>query len=182
MFLPKINFLLVLLIGLLLIVLQTTAFQLLFKNFRPDLILVLVVYLAFHRYAGEGAILSFLLGYFVELHSGAPTGLMMTVYVWIFIVAKLVGLGFFLTRIWGTFLVVALMSLLEIIFIWGLSYLVLPIAPDFWNLLLIWIPSLGLQLLATPLFFRGFSWFDGVCYKESPSKITGALGTPLIST
>ncbi|MFC2074887.1 hypothetical protein ACFLRA_01275 [Bdellovibrionota bacterium] len=181
-FLPRINFLFVILFGLACLVLQSTAFAIFFRSIRPDLILVIVVFLGLHRYALEGGLLAVLLGYLVEIHSGAPTGLMMTVYVWIFVVAKLIGLGVFLDRVWAILLLVAGMSILEMFLIWLLSSVMLSATLAFWPMAQQWVLSMVLQLFAAPLIFRFFSWLDDVCQKERPTKITGVLGVPEFSS
>ncbi|OGQ34118.1 MAG: rod shape-determining protein MreD [Deltaproteobacteria bacterium RIFCSPHIGHO2_12_FULL_43_9] len=175
------NFIFILLISLLIIIFQSTFLNLLFKGFRPDLILIVIVYLSFHRYLVEGALLSLIIGWFVESLSGAPHGMIMTVYLWIFLIAKMVGIAVFLTRTVGTLLVVFLMSLLQNLLVWGITYLFFPANISFEAVAGEWIPTVVLQLIITPLVFGLFSSLDKLFGKESPSKITGVLGAPILA-
>lgn len=177
----KTNFVFVLFASLLIIIFQSTFLNLLFKSFRPDLILIVIVYLSFHRYLVEGAILSLIIGWFVESLSGAPHGMIMTVYLWVFLVAKMVGVSVFLPRTIGTLLVIFLMSLLQNLLTWGITYLFFQANVSFEVIAKEWIHTIILQLITTPIVFGFFSSLDKLFGKESPSKITGVLGTPILA-
>ena len=179
--LPRINFIFILLMSLLVIIFQSTILNLLFKNFRPDILLILIVYISFNRYIVEGALLSLIIGWFVETYSGVPHGLIITVYLWVFLVSKMVGLAVFLTRNSGTLLVVTLMGLFQILLIFGLSTLFFQSNPSLQEMIIAWIPTLLLQLIATPIVFGIFYKVDRFCNKESPSKITGVLGAQILA-
>lgn len=180
-FLSKINFIFVLIAVLFVILLKSTALNLLFKDFSPDIILIIIVYLSFHRFFFEGALLSLIIGWFIEAISGVPHGIIMTTYLWIFTISKMVGNSVFLTRISGTLLVVFIMGLLQTILIWGFTYFVFQATPSLEAYLVSWFPTLFLQLLITPIVFGVFFFFDKFFEKESPAKITGVLGAPILT-
>lgn len=179
--LSKINFLFVLITSLLIIIFQSSILGPIFKGFRPDLILIVIVYISFHRYLVEGAFLSIIIGWFVESLSGAPHGVIMTVYLWVFLIAKMVGVAVFLPRNIGTLLVVLLMGLLQNLLVCGFAYLFFQVNASLGAVTKEWLPTIILQLIATPLVFRLFSSLDDLLDKESPSKITGVLGSPILT-
>ena len=177
----KLNFLFILFFSIFLIIFQSTVLSMFFKSLRPDLILILIIYLSFHRYLLEGIFLSLIIGWFVEALSGVPHGLIMTTYLWIFLVSKMVGLAVFLMRIWGTLLVVTLMGLFQIVLVFGLTTIFLQTNPSFDLLIKDWFAALFLQLITTPFIFLCLTEIDRIFVKESPSKITGVLGAPIIT-
>lgn len=177
----KFNFLFVLLVALLIIVFQSTVLDSLFKTFSPDIVLILIIYISFHRFLLEGACLTLALGWFIEAYSGAPHGVLMTTYLWIFLISKMVGSAVFLTRVSGTLFVVFIMGFLQTIFIWGFMSVFFQATPSLEANIRVWIPNLILQLLSTPLMFRIFSSIDKLFEKESPTKITGVLGAPIFT-
>ena len=61
---------------------QTLAF------FQPDAVLFLVLWVAMKRDFTEGGILTLIFGYCVELQSGAPSGLFLADYMFIFLIAR----------------------------------------------------------------------------------------------
>lgn len=179
--LSRINFIFILIISLLLIILQSSVLGSLFEGFRPDLILIVIVYLSFHRFLVEGALLSLIIAWFVEALSGAPHGVIMTVYLWVFLAAKMVGVAVFLPRNIGTLLVVLSMGLFQNLLVWGITYMFFQVSSSLDAVTKDWIPTIILQLIMTPLVFRLFSLVDNLFEKESPSKITGVLGAPILT-
>ena len=86
--------------GLILIVFMLLALQsTLFTNptlsfFQPDCILFVVLWLAMKRTFYEGGFITLLLGYFVELHSGAPKGVFLLNYMFIFLITRILNKNF----------------------------------------------------------------------------------------
>ena len=75
--------------ALLMMSMQSTLFSnVTLSFFQPDLVLFIVLWVAMKRDFYEGGILTFLLGYCVELNSGAPAGLFMTNYMLIFMLTR----------------------------------------------------------------------------------------------
>lgn len=127
-------------------------------------------YFALNRFMIEGGFLALLLGYFVEVNSGAPLGLYMVVYVMTYYAAKFLGMGFYIKS-----------PLAEIVFVAGVSLfykviflLVMGIFVDVRSILgAAWMTGVSmviLNCLLTPLGFHFLRWIDEVTDKERPSK------------
>jgi cell shape-determining protein MreD len=56
--------------------------------FQPDLIIFFVVWVAIRRTFIEGGILTLLFGYLVELHSAAPQGFYLSIYMAIYLTSR----------------------------------------------------------------------------------------------
>jgi rod shape-determining protein MreD len=85
-----------LLLGVLLLVLQSNLFRLLdllpFPVATPSLLLPLVLFMGVHEYSvGRGAALAFLLGYLLDVFAAAPVGLFTFLSVVTFVVARAAG-------------------------------------------------------------------------------------------
>ncbi len=83
-------------VGVLLILLQSTLYRVLeplhVPGLNPSLVLPLVVFLGVHEHSmARGAMLSFLLGYFLDLIAGAPIGLCTFIYVAIWWMSRIAG-------------------------------------------------------------------------------------------
>jgi cell shape-determining protein MreD len=77
------------LIALLMLTFQSTFFtNQTFAFFQPDAILFLVLWMAMKREFTEGGILTLVFGYCVELQSGAPQGLFLTNYMFIYLAMR----------------------------------------------------------------------------------------------
>ena len=80
--------------GLIVIALLALALQgTLFTNstiafFQPDIIILIVLWMAMKREFTEGGILTLILGYLVELKSAAPRGLFLTKSMFLFLIAR----------------------------------------------------------------------------------------------
>lgn len=82
--------LILLLAGLLAVLIQVTIFTWLpFGGLKPDLVLIVVLYVGFFLPPTEGGVLSFLLGYLADLFSGPVMGLFTFTRVVAWFVAKL---------------------------------------------------------------------------------------------
>jgi rod shape-determining protein MreD len=78
-----------LLTAVLLLLLQTHPFLPFGKDgIRPDLFFALAVYVGIRRSATNGALICFFLGYFLEIFSGANSGLYSTIYLSTFIAIR----------------------------------------------------------------------------------------------
>lgn len=85
-----------LVLGVLLLVLQSNLFRLLdllpLSVATPSLLLPLVLFMGVHEYSiGRGAALAFLLGYLLDVFSAAPVGLFTFLSVVTFVVARAAG-------------------------------------------------------------------------------------------
>jgi cell shape-determining protein MreD len=119
--LKALNFPGLIVIALLFQTLQSTLFtNRFFSFFQPDAVLFLVLWVAMKRDFIEGGFLALLFGYSVELNSGAPRGLFLTNYIFIFLLAKLLYKNFHILNKWALALVgasAAVFSRLDILFI-----------------------------------------------------------------
>jgi rod shape-determining protein MreD len=78
--------------GLLLFVMQTTLFSMLPAWLgRPDLIFLLIVFLAYRFDAIKGAVLVFLIGQLLDIFSGVFLGIYPTVYLLVFFILKILS-------------------------------------------------------------------------------------------
>ena len=78
--------------GVFLLVLQTTLFSFLPSWFgRPDLVYLLVVFLAYRFDAVRGAILAFFMGLLLDVFSGVFLGIYPTVYILVFFILKILS-------------------------------------------------------------------------------------------
>jgi rod shape-determining protein MreD len=85
-----------LLLGIALILIQSNLFRLVglvhVAGITPSLILPLIVFMGVHEYSlGRGALLSFVLGYLVDVFAAAPVGLYTFNSVAIFVVSRVAG-------------------------------------------------------------------------------------------
>jgi rod shape-determining protein MreD len=94
------------------------------QGIRPDLVLILVLYLGTRPEIarGAGALLAALLGYFCGAFSGGPLGLYAFVYLFFFVAVDLLKNVFDLYSIYIQLLVVVVCSLLEGILVFVLCW------------------------------------------------------------
>src|SRR5512140_1039349 len=83
-------------LGVFLILLQSNLYRLLqfttINGLTPSLVLPLVLFLGVHEHSmARGAILTFVLGYLLDLLAGAPIGLFTFIYVSIWWLARITG-------------------------------------------------------------------------------------------
>ncbi len=148
------NYLIVLLLGTLGALLQSTLLRALFpQSFVPDILLLLVLYGSLLFPWGKGLLLSFTLGLLSDLFSGAPDGMNALFSITLFVMSKAIQARVFMKgfrAIWGlTILAFALKvpyyALLSILF--GLRF---PTAAD---AVLIWVGEFVSSLFLMPVLF-----------------------------
>jgi rod shape-determining protein MreD len=94
-----IHYLLLPFFSFLFIVLQTTVFELLFLNLvSVEISLILVIYAGFHMDVLKGGLLSFALGFFLDVITGTIVGLHIILYLAIFFISMLVSLRVYAER------------------------------------------------------------------------------------
>lgn len=97
MLLKKTLYYIILVIYILLsLVFQTTLFHHFLGHFKPNLLLILTVYIALYRSIPEGGVLTLLSGYYFDLFSGAPQGLYMCVFILVFFSIKVLSQAFYI--------------------------------------------------------------------------------------
>jgi len=149
-----------LLLGVLFLTVQTTLWtSLSIQSFRPDILLILVVYLAFSYSPISGGILAFSLGYLMDLFSGNTIGLYTLSRPLLFYGVQHFRSRFYLEGFPFQFLFVFLAAFLEGLFIVILLAILNPSPLSYFHLSLL-IPLLpqciSTGLIATML----FSLFD----------------------
>ena len=157
------SYLIVLLLGMVAALLESTLLRALFpQTFVPDILLLLVLYGSLLFPVGKGLLLSFVLGLFSDLLSGAPEGLNALFLISLFVMSKAIQARVFMKgfrAIWGlTILAFALKipyyALLSVLF--GLRF---PTAADG---VLIWVGEFVSSLFLMPLLFYVISRALGV--------------------
>lgn len=146
-----------LLLGVLLMTVQTTFWtSLSIQSFRPDLLLILIVYLAFSYSPVSGGVLAFFIGYLMDVFSGNTIGLYTLSRPLLFYGVKHFRNRFYLEGFPFQFLFVFLATVLEGLFILILMASLNPSPLSYLRLSLL-IPllpqSASTGLAATMLFF-----------------------------
>ncbi len=172
------NFLSILLFSIICIVFQSTLFHEWFGIYKPNLIYIVLSYLALNRFSIEGGILSYFIGFLIEVNSGAPAGLYPLVTVLIFFAAKILSESLFINRRISQMLLVVAVSILGK----GFLLLVLSMYEPFYEIwrgiLVSIIPMVIFNFLLTPLLFFLMQPIDIVFRKTRPSK-TGSKESEL---
>lgn len=164
------NFFLILCFGYICLLFQSTLLHEFFGMYKPNLFVIMVSYLALNRFAIEGAILSFIFGYFLDLNSGAPFGFYPAVLILTFYGAKIFNEAFL---VHSTIVEMGFVALVGIFF--KLSYLgIVSIYEPIGDLLIVTGVSLlsmvFLNFLLTPLVFGILKGIDQFLGKEVPSQ------------
>ncbi len=153
------NVLCYLVLAIIFCAIQTVLLKLPFFSWmQVDLILLLVTYLGLFKSITQGAILSLLIVHIVEIHSGAPVGLVLSCYSISFIVTLLTKDFFLLQGAFSNILAGVMSGL-----VWKLAFLglaiYLGIFPNVWRpTLQFLIPFLVVEaLLAKSVFSIGHS-------------------------
>ena len=146
-----------LLLGVLFVTVQATVWtSLSIQSFRPDLILILIVYLAFSHSPISGGILAFFMGYLMDVFSANTIGLYTLSRPLLFYAVQHFRKRFYLEGFPFQFLFVFLAALLEGLFIIILmaSLNPSPLSYLHFSLLIPLLPqSVSTGLVATMLFF-----------------------------
>jgi rod shape-determining protein MreD len=112
-FITNINFLFILLAGLLLLALQTTLCHVPSSGeLQPEFLLLIIIYLGLNRGPLEGILISFILGYFIEVHSGVPLGATPLAALLIFIIVRILSHTIFIPSIASSIGLVMTLTLL----------------------------------------------------------------------
>ena len=147
-------------LGVFFLTLQTTLLtSLSIQRFRPDIVLILILYLSFSYPIASGGILAFFLGYLMDLFSGNPFGLYTFTRPFIFYVARLFKERLYLEGVLSQFLLVFSLALAE-----GILILILlsglnpkPIGPLYSKLATVLLPQSFFTGLITPALFLVFN-------------------------
>jgi len=162
---------LILLLGLLGIGIQTSLFTTYPFNFlQPDVLLILVLWLALRRTFYEGGILTLLLAGAAESHSSAPHGVMLVAYMLVFLMTFGIRRVFVLPDL-TTLVFVALGATL----VWKTSTLVtlafLGLGAQQWrHTAMYFFPGAVIEGVLALWLARGLERFDWVTYKNPKAR------------
>jgi rod shape-determining protein MreD len=153
-----VSYLIVLLLGILAAVLQSTLLRLLLPQvFVPDIMLLLVLYTSLLFPSGKGLLLSFALGLLGDLFSGAPEGLNALFSITLFVLSKAIQARVFLKGIWATVWLLVLALGLKVPYYALLSVVCGVRFPSAADALFVWLGEFLASLLVMPALFYGVS-------------------------
>ncbi|OGP61766.1 MAG: rod shape-determining protein MreD [Deltaproteobacteria bacterium RBG_13_47_9] len=154
------RFILPFLVGVLLLTLQTTLLTSLpLRRFRPDLVLIFIIYLGLLYPPISGGLLAFTLGYLMDLFSGNSLGLFAFSRPVIFYLAQFFKGRFYLDNFSSQFLSVLIFTLFEGLMILSLLTVLNPRPLDhlYPILLTCFLPQSFSTGLVTPFLFSLFN-------------------------
>lgn len=169
--LRKVNFIIYLLIAVFAAIVQSTIFGYFPLNYlQPDILLILAVYMGFRRDIVEGAVFISIASIVLEAHSAASNHFFLTVYLYTFLIAKVVSRTVVVPDFFSSIGIVAALTLVKRI---GLLILIGTqghAANGLKHFFIYLIPGLLVQALLTPLCFRWFTSLDLRTYKDEHSE------------
>jgi len=170
------NFLSILFLGQVCILFQSTMIHEFFGIYKPNLILIIVTYIACNRYIIEGAFMAYLLGYIIQLNSGAPTGLYPVIMVLTFCTAKLLSEAFFINTLLSRMFLVIVATIISKFYLL-LILTMYESASVVWRSGGIWqqtlaqlFPMVVLNFLLTPIIFFILRFIDKTSGKDIPTR------------
>lgn len=146
----------------LLVVFQTTLFELLFFNrVSVEISLILVIYAGFYLDVLKGGALSFFLGFFVDIITGSLTGFHIALYLSIFFISMLVSLRIYAEKTLFIMSYVFVCSLVEsgIILMFYKYVMGLDLFHKFFS---IFLPQVLVVSLVSPACFNTFRRFGEI--------------------
>ena len=150
--------------GFFLLIVQSTLTHLLpWDMFVPNLPLMIMLYMGLYNYnAGKGAIISFCIGYMMDVFAGSPMGLFTFIAVAVFLFSRLAALQLFLQ---GWFFEIILAFLLTCIAS-GLILLLRALFDKDFGSLLLHVKVVVSRAVATamiaPFIFRLMKWIEKI--------------------
>jgi hypothetical protein len=156
------------LMGLFLVVFQTSVLDLFFMgDIGVELSLVLVIYAGFRMSILHGALLSFLLGFFLDCMMGSISGLFTLLYVCIFFTSVLVSMRVYAEQMSLIMIFTFLCAIFE-----GLSivlfYRVMYDINMFGNIIRVFLPQALVVGVLSPLFFKLLTFFEVLFHEGNP--------------
>jgi rod shape-determining protein MreD len=154
LFLPLFSFLFV--------VLQTTVFEVLFLNWiSVEVSLILVIYAGFHMDVLKGGLLSFSLGFFLDIITGSVTGLYIMLYLSIFFISMLVSLRVYAEKALFIMAYVLVCALFEcwVVLMFFKHLQDLDLFPKFFR---VFLPQILVVSLVSPACFNSFRRFGDI--------------------
>ncbi|HRK02960.1 MAG TPA: hypothetical protein PLH57_09875, partial [Oligoflexia bacterium] len=134
---------------------------------QPDLLLIMCVYAGFHRNNIEGGIFAILCAMIAENNSTAAESYSLVVYVFVFVISKILSRAVVVPDLMTSTGIVAGLSLFKKLVLLAL----LAHAGKFWNsfesFLIYLIPGVAVQAALTPVVFTWLNRVDLRTYKDS---------------
>ena len=146
--------------GVLLIFLQTSVLNLLsMGRINVEISMILVVYAGFRMNLLPGALLSFLLGFFLDCMMGSISGLFALIYVCIFFISVSVSLRVYAEQIRLIMIFSFLCAILEGLMV-VLFYKIVYDIIMFDDIFRVFLPQALVVGALSPLFFKLFNFFE----------------------
>lgn len=169
--LRKLNFVIYLAIAIFAAIMQSTIFGYFPLNYiQPDVLLIMAVYMGFRRDIIEGAIFVGVAAVILEAHSSAGDHFFFTVYLYTFLVSKVVSRTVVVPDFFSSIGIVTALTVLKRI---GLLVLIGTqghAENGIKHFFIYLIPGLLVQALLTPLCFGWFTGLDLRTYKDEHSE------------
>lgn len=169
------NFLVVLLFCVICIVFQSTLLHEWFGIYKPNLLVIILCYLALNRSGLEGALLAYLSGYLVELNSVGAFGLYSSVMTLTFLAAKLFSEGFFIKSLSSQMALVFVTSFVFKAFFILILSIYKPLHEIFGMTMISVFPMALLNVMLMPIFFFVLKHLDQGFLKEARGRFLGEL-------
>jgi len=154
--------------ALLLVIFQTSVLNIVFMGrLNVEISLILVIYAGFRMNVLQGALLSFLLGFFLDCAMGSISGLFILTYVCIFFISALVS-----TRIYAeqTSLIIGFTFLCSIFegLMLVLIYKIIYDIDLLGSIIRVFLPQALVVSMLSPLFFKLFNFFEVSFHDGNP--------------
>jgi rod shape-determining protein MreD len=154
--------------GLLLVIFQTSVLNVIFMGrLNVEISLILVIYAGFRMHVLHGALLSFLLGFFLDCATGSISGLFTLIYVCIFFISVLVSMRVYAEQIsliiGFSFLCSIFEGLMTVLFfkiIYDINMLGIIVQ--------VFLPQALVVSVLSPLFFKLFHFFEVSFHDGNP--------------
>ncbi|MGE4232712.1 MAG: hypothetical protein AB7F43_05220 [Bacteriovoracia bacterium] len=166
--LQKLNFVIYLIIAIVACTLQSTIFTYSPLNFfQPDIGLILAVYLGMRRDFLEGGILVALVALILEIHSSVGRFFLMTLYVYIFVIAKLFSKTVIISDLFSSIGITTSLLVLKRLGILVLLFWVGKAENGLKHFFIHLIPGIIVHAIIAPALFSWFQSIDLRTYKDS---------------
>lgn len=154
--------------GLLLVVFQTSVLNIFFMgHLNVEISLILVIYSGFRMKILPGALLSFLLGFFLDCSMGSISGLFTLIYVCIFFISVLVSMRVYaeqISLIIGFSFLCSIFEGLMIVLFFKIMYDINMLD----SIILVFLPQALVVGALSPLFFKVFHFFEVSFHDGNP--------------
>lgn len=154
--------------GLLLVIFQTSVLDIFFMGrLNVEISLILVIYAGFRMNILQGALLSFLLGFFLDCATGSISGLFTLIYVCIFFISVLVSMRVYAEQIGliiGFSFLCSIFEGLMIVLFFKIMYDINILG----SIVQVFLPQALVVSALSPLFFKLFHLFEVSFHDGNP--------------